>query len=276
MKRSRRRSNKRRRHRRRHNYGAAVANPRRRRRRHAGAAVKHYRRRRRNPISPYSSGGYRRAPNRRRNPGMFDFDELMDVVPAATGGVFAARFALKQAGAWEADKATGVLEPGIKQAIALWIGAHLGGQLIGSMLGDTTKGNVARIAALGYAGDLFARARFFKDSDWMKNNLSLQGPEYTDTDELNGFQSQSALGAYEDAMGNRWMQDGSGNWVLAGMGAEPNVVDINGTLYQLSGMGLDSRPGSGADLAGFQSTSALGFHRGRSSRDSSFGYSTGD
>lgn len=270
-----------RRKRRRHNYGAAVANPprRRRRRRHhaSGAARTYYRRshrRRRNPsgISPYSSGSYRRRPN----PGMFDFDELMDTVPAATGGVVLARWGLKQAGAFEPEK-DGTLVPGVKHAIAIWLAAHLGGQLVGSLLGDASKGSVARIAALGFGGDLFLRARFARDSEWVKNNLSLQGPEYGDEAELNGFQAQSALGAvYTDAVGNQWTQDGSGNWVPAGVMGE--LVEHNGNLYQvLNGMGLDSQPGSGALLAGFQAQSALGgMRRARSSHQSSFGYATGD
>jgi hypothetical protein len=278
----RKRSSRRPRRRRRHNYGAAMENPRRRkRRRHANPARSYYkrrrshsRRRRRNPgISPYSSGGYRRSPN----PGMFDVDELMSVVPAATGGVVMARWGLKQAGAFEAEK-DGTLVPGLKHAAAIWIAAHLGGQMLGSLLGDASKGNVARIAALGYGGDLFLRTRFMRDNEWLKNNVSLQGPEYGDADELNGFQSQSALGAvFQDAMGNNWTQDGSGNWVLAGTMGAPELVEHNGTLYQvLSGMGLDSQPGSGSRLAGFQAQSSLGMARARSSRDSSFGYSTGD
>jgi hypothetical protein len=147
------------------------------------------------------------------------------------------------------------------------------------LLGDPSKGSIARIAALGFGGDLFLRARFARDSDWVKNNLSLQGPEYSDDAELNGFQSASALGAvYTDAVGNQWTQDGSGNWVPAGVSGVGELVEHNGTLYQvLNGMGLDSMPGSGALLAGFQASSALGgMRRARPSRDSSFGYATGD
>jgi hypothetical protein len=241
-----------RRRRRRRNYGAAAAiNPRRRRRARRAAP-----RRRRNPISPYSSAGYYRRPN----PG-FSFNEVMDTVPAATAGVFAGRFALKQAGAWEPGTG-GVLEPGLKQALALWAAAEFGGELVDSMFGHG-KGQMARIACYGFAGDLFLRAKFMRDSDFVKNNLSLQGiddddygyqeadPDYsTDPAFMSGFQAESALGApsMTDAFGNRFVSTPQG-WQLAGAA-------------------------SGAQLAGFSDRSALGMSRTRPSTSSSFGYSS--
>lgn len=240
------------RRRRRRNYGAAaLVNPRRRRARRSAP-----RRRRRNPISPYSGQGYYRRPN----PG-FSFNEVMDVVPAATAGVMAGRFALKQAGAFEPGTG-GVLEPGIKHALALWAAAEFGGELVDSMFGHG-KGQMARIACYGFAGDLFLRTKFMRDSEFVKNNLSLQGmgddygyeeadPDYeTDPAFISGFQSQSALGAPDmvDAFGNRFVSTPQG-WQLAGSG-------------------------SGAQLAGFSDRSALGMSRStRPSTTSSFGYSS--
>jgi hypothetical protein len=237
----RRRSHKRRRR----NYGAAAANPRRRR---------HHRRgRRRNPTTPYSAGGYRRTPN----PGMFTFDDLIHIVPSGTLGVWGARFALKQSGSFGK-------EPGVWQAVALWIGAHLTGSIVGSMFGHD-KGMIAKIGALSYGGDMFARTRLFQGSDWIEKNLSLagddDGTEDYEDQMIEGFQDQSALG-------------NDGGWALSGMGAAGDLVrDQQGNLYQLSGgMGLDSGPGSGSRLAGFQTQSALGGMRANPNAHTSFGY----
>lgn len=260
--RRRRRSNRRRRR----NYGAAVSNPRRRRRRrNYGAAAanprrranrRHRRGRRRNPATPYSAGGYRRTPN----PGIFSFGDLFHIVPAGTAGIWGARFALKQSGAF------GPEGPGVWQAIAIWLGAHLTGSLMGSVFG-TDKGYIAKIGALSYGGDLFARTRLFGKSAWVNEYISLAGEddesaEY-DPSMIEGFQDQSALGA------------GDRGWALSGMGASGDLVrDESGNLYQLSGgMGLDSGPGSGSRLAGFQQQSALGGYRANPNSSSSFGYS---
>jgi|SRR5690349_282898 len=266
--------------RRRRNYGAAAAtaNPRRRRRRRSyGAAAPRRRRgRRRNPVSPYSSTGYRREPN---PAGMFGLGQLVDIVPAGTAGVMGARFALRQV----APMAPGE-KPGIWQAVALYLGAHATGAIISHLFRSPSKGLYAKIGALSFGGDLFARTRIFANSEWVRNNLSLAGlgyddeedsTEYYDEGEVNGFQSQSALGEeFTDAGGNTWMATDRG-WALAGVGASGDLVrDDQGNLYQLSGgMGLDSGPGAGSRLAGFQQQSALGAPRAYSNPNSSFGYS---
>ena len=259
--RKRRRSNPRRRRR---NYGAAaLVNPprRRRRRRRYGAAR---RPRRRNPASPYASASYYRRPN---PPQMFDFQDLVETVPAATAGIWAGRWAVRQAGAFEAAQ-DGTLEPGIKHAIAIWLAAAVGGQFIGQLMGSEAKGNAARVAALGYGGDLFLRGRFLRDSDFVRNNLSLQGTEDEPSEtvqlirgadgnlyQLSGFQSQSALGDYTDAAGNTWRSG------------------PNGWEFVSSAPGFSGGPSDGSVLDGFQATSALGSpYYGRSS-GTSFGYS---
>jgi hypothetical protein len=256
-----------RRRRRRRNYGAAATiNPRRRRRRSYGVARRRPAgRRRRNPVSPYASSGYYRRPN----PTFDVMNDATEVLPAATGGVLAARFALRQAGPYEAD-AKGVLEPGLKHAIAIYLAAVVGSQLIDSVLGSG-KGNIAKVSALGFGGDLFLRARFMKDSEFYKNNLSLQGlgmgmdeddAGYYVPDGMEGFQETSALGStMTDAFGNSYVSTPQG-WQLSG--PDDLVVDDAGNVYQLSG-------GGGARLAGFSQSSPLGAPR--ASNESSFGYS---
>lgn len=272
--------------RRRRNYGAAAtANPRRRRRstrrRSYGVAHRRRRGRRRNPVSPYASGGYRRTPNP-LSVGSFGsaLHQLMEVVPAGTAGILGARFALKQSGAWAPDKA-GVLQPGIWQALALWLGATVTGAVVSTVFRSPSKGLYAKIAGLSFAGDLFLRQRFLRDSKMFTENFSLAGMgddedpenEYSDEGLIDGFQDQSALGEmWTDDQGNTWQNRG-GQWALAGMGAGGDLVQgPDGTLYQLSGMGLDSRAGDGSVLAGFQSQSALGVARARHNPNSSFGY----
>jgi hypothetical protein len=211
---------------------------------------------------------------------MFDFDNLVDTLPAATGGVFAARYATKMAGDFEDGK------PGIKHAIAIWIAAQFGGKMLGDLLGSSAKGEYARIAALGFGGDLFARTRFLEKNEWVQKNLSLAGVDadavydYSEGADLNGFQSGSQLGdSFVDAVGNRYVQTAQG-WALAGVGAEL-VQDDAGNVYALEGgdsgsyrypadydaVMEDSRYG----VSGFQSGSQLGFAR-RSRGSSSFGY----
>ena len=265
--RRRRRSSKRRRR----NYGAAAAiNPRRRRRsskrrrrrNYGAAAAINPRRRRRNPISPYSSAGYYRRPN----PMSFSMDELTEVVPAATAGIIAVQFALKQSGAWEPDD-KGVLVPGIKQAVAAYLGAMLGGQLVGSLFGGDDKGRMARIAALGYAGNIFLTRRFMKDSDLIRENLSLQGADdeaeyYVEDNGVSGFQQRSVLGeTMVDAFGNAYEATPEGWARLEGVNGD-YVVGQDGNVYSLAG--------GGARLAGFSTASPLA--GARPSSDSGFGY----
>lgn len=199
----------------------------------------------------------------------------MTVVPAGTLGITAARFALKQSGTWPNA------EPGIQQAIALFLAAQLSGVLIGTVFRNGRQGDIAKIAALSYAGDLFLRMRVLKNSQMYQNNFSLAGMgddddspgEYDDTGLVSGFQNASVLGEeFEDAAGDAY-RSGDRGWALAGMG-------------------LDSPPGSGARLAGgmgapqlmvgndgtvyqlggFQNQSALGAMPARSNTASSFGY----
>jgi hypothetical protein len=237
-------------------YGSA-SNPRRRRRRSS--------RRRRNPgstmpgqaiRSSYSSRGYRQ-----RNPGL-NFDSAIDIIPAATAGVIAARWAVKLAGELPDDK------PGIAHAIAVYLAAVFGGDLIGSLLGSSTKANYAMIGALGFGGDLFTRKVFLSESDWAKENLYLgEADEDEDEDEdedvdLSGFTDQSALGnpagqQYVDEHGRKWMQSGTGQWMLLSgpespAGGDDYAVQADPSTY-----------------AGFADQSALGRRRGGRS---SFGY----
>lgn len=284
--RAKRRSSKKRTHtkRRRRNYGsAAVARSANKKRRSGG-------RRRRNPSvsSTYGGGGYRRS-----NP--LGLEHLMDTIPSATAGVWAARWAVKMAGPME-DKG----QPGIKHALAIWLASHLGSSLIGTVFGSSAKGEFARIAALGFGGDLFLRKRFLTENEFVQKNLYLEGvdaddvPDYSEHVDLNGFQQQSALGdSFTDAAGNTYVQTEQG-WALAGMGE--TFVGPDGTVYSLEGgmgtqayqyprnydalmqksaMGVGPDPAYGATgsaVAGFQNRSALGLPPRRASEGSSFGY----
>lgn len=273
------------RRRRRRNYGAATVarSANKRRRRHTGG------RRRRNPsvASVYSSGGYRRS-----NPFGFNLSSITDTLPAATVGIWAARWAVKMAGPMENG------EPGIKHALACWLASSVGSGIIASVFGSHAKGEYARITALGFGGDLFARKRFLKGNKFVTDNLYLEGvddvPDYSEGADLNGFQQQSALGdSFTDAAGNTYVQTEQG-WALAGMGE--TFVGPDGTVYALEGgmgtqqfqypanydalmqgsqMGINADPAygySGSAVAGFQQTSALGFARRNPSSESGFGY----
>lgn len=237
-------------------YGRA-ANP---RRRH------HRRRRRRNPSSsasspvarsPYASVSYYRSPNRRRRGGGrrrnpdFSFNDLMRDVPAATAGVFMARWALKQSGEWE-PASDGTLEPGLKQALAIWLAAHVGSDLLGNVFGSPEKARIAQIAALGYGGDLFLLRRFMRDSQFVQQNLSLQGMEATSAI------GQLGADTYTDGQGNTWVATAQG-WQLAGADDQPVYVLTQGD----------------ADMSGMEAYSALGGRgrrRGARAGNSSFGY----
>jgi hypothetical protein len=204
------------------------------------------------------------------------FNDLFRTIPAATAGVMASRFALKQAGAFE-PASDGVLEPGIKHAAAVLVAAELGGRLLGMFMGSGA-GDAARIAALGFGGDLFLRTRFMRNSALVKDHLSLQGMGaegelYVDSQgnvfQLGGFQNESALGdTYVDSQGNVFEVGADGNWALQGLGDAGDFVrTADGQLYQLSG-----GPSSGTVLDGFQNSSALGMPPAAPSNGSSFGY----
>jgi len=259
------------------------AKTKRRRRRNYGAAAKPAaRRRRRNPAP---APARRRSSARRKNPSAFDLDAITDTVPAATGGIWAARWATKMAGPFEPDSA-GVLEPGIKHAIAIAIAASFGGDLIGDLLGSAQKGEYARISALGWGGDLFARMRFFRDSQFVNEQFFLgevdadyyDGDEDDDGGEVDGFAAQSPLGAvntYTDATGQQWRFVPDRGWEpLSGVGAQ-FVSDDQGNVYQLDGaypQNYARQMTAGVSgLSGFQATSALGA-TGQPSESNSFGY----
>lgn len=272
--------------RRRRNYGAAASNPKRKRRRNPGTAM----------------APRRRSNTRRKNPGVFDFDNVIDTVPAATGGVWLGRWATKMAGSFTPD-AQGVLEPGFKHAIAIWLAASVGGDVIGNMLGSAQKGEYARIACLGYGGDLFMRLRFMRDSEFVERNLSLAGlgaedPDDVydyddDDDDLDGFSDDSPLGnvnTYTDAVGNEYAMTARG-WKLAGdLGQDDLMVGPDGTLYQMDGVGgLQGVGTMGAgtyqypadyagvmedsrQVGGFSNQSAIGMAPVRPDSNNSFGY----
>lgn len=275
---------KRSRRRRRNPSPPAQANPRRRRRRNShrsyGAArrapARRHHRRRRNPISPYASGGYRRSPNPFGLSSVSGaFSEIMTIVPAGTIGITAARFGVKASGEWSKD-GKGVLEPGFSQALAIFLAAHVGGALVSTLFRNPAQGNIAKIAALSYGGDLFARMRFFKDSDFYKNNFSLAGlgedEEYEDAGLVDGFQDTSVLGEeFEDSSGDAY-RSGDRGWALAGMGLDSPP----GSGARLAGMGspqlMVGNDGTVYQLSGFQNSSALGAHPARANMSSSFGY----
>ena len=242
----------------------------RKRRRNTGAAASNpsKRRRRRNPGT--AAAPRRRSNARRKNPGIFDTDSLMDTLPSATGGVLMSRWAVKQAGDFElvGPKGAEYLAPSWKHALAILVAASYGGELIGNVLGSAQKGEYARIAALGYGGDLFYRTRFARDSEWSQNNLNLDGlgedEEVIFVDEdgnqvdaegnLMGFEATSPLGEY--------------------------VSDEAGNVYQLDGgdMGADYPANyrnitNAAAMGGFEATSPLGMAPADAGSNS-FGYSS--
>lgn len=269
---------------RRRNYGAAQANPPKRRRR------------RRNPLPARrrSSGGGRRIANPSRP---FDLDQIMEVLPAATGGVWLGRWATKLAGDFEPND-KGIPEPGFKHAIAIALAASVGGDMVGNLMGSSAAGERAYIACLGYGGDLFLRRRFFRDSEFVEKNLNLSGIGNPDDDDeyeyvydyedpgadtVSGFSQTSPLGnvnSYTDAVGNRYVMTNRG-WQLAGVGQSQSdyVVGPDGTLYQLSGgVGAGTYPPDyanvmeAAGVGGFASQSRLGMAPARNSEGNSFGY----
>lgn len=247
------------------------ANPRRRRRRTYGSSSRrrntaptpNRRRRRRNPSSSPASSAYSAGGYRRKNPDLFDMDALTDTLPAATLGVWAARFSGKFAGPFEVVEANKPAVPTFKHAIAIILGAKFGSQIVGNMLGSG-KEQIAYAAALGFAGDLFARRRFFEDSAWVKSNLLLAGVDaeadegeydpsaeadyYTDP-ELSGFEESSELGQTPQA--------------------GQLIVGPDGQLYQLQGVAPDPADYPGG-VAGFEQHSELGY--AQPSSDSGFGY----
>jgi hypothetical protein len=244
------------------------SNPKRRRRHMRGAAASSHRRRRssrrrRNPQATAAvvKAAYQPRNYRRQNPQTLaqDMNGLMEVLPAATGGVLAARWAVQQAGEFKANE-KGVAEPGFSHALAIYLAARFGGQMIGSLLGDPHKGTIAAISALGFGGDMFLRLRFMRDNETFKKNFSLAGYDddaYVD----NQDEPYADMGAYQDAVGNTWVRTASG-WQLSG------YHDSATEPQRLAGFQSQSA------LGGFQNQSALG-GGAVSNRRSSFGYARG-
>ena len=231
-------------------YGAATRtqNRRKRRRRNLPAA---------GTRGAYSAGGYRRRPN----PTFFNLDDLMEIAPAGTMGIWAARWAVKMAGPVEDEG------PEFAHAVAILLASGIGSGIVGQILGDARKAEYAKIAALSWGGDLFARKRFFKDAEWVQENLYLDGG-------MGAFTDQSAIGqpeAYTDEMGNRWIYTSEGY-----VRAEDLVEGPNGEFYVMEGgMGANQLPSGGikpdpatTGVGAFTDVSAIGRTRGRSS----FGY----
>jgi hypothetical protein len=240
----RRKSNKRR------AYGrAAAAAP--KRRRNPSRTRRRSPKRRRNPAMPgnsaYSAAGYRQS-----NPNMFDIDRVMDVTPAATAGVWAARWALKMAGPFENATAGKAQRPGFKHAIAIVIASNVVQGIADSVLG-AGKGAFAEIGALAFGGDVFARTTLFDDSKWVTDNLYLGDSDDSNDDEdlegaFDGFEQESALGEPQYAVGP------------------------DGTLYEMSGADAMPDPAYQRTLSGFETQSALGAWGGLPSAANSFGY----
>lgn len=268
--------------RRRHNPSSSA--PRRRRRKNPSAFTQaayaghprevNRRRRRRH----YYGSRRRRNPShsgmRRRNPSL-GFDQLIETVPAATLGIQAMRFATNMAGPYEAPSAQSPGGPGLAHAIAWWIAALFGGEMIGSLLGSPTKGHYATIAGLGWAGDQFLWKRLVPTTEaspqglraWAHNNMFLgdEGGYY-----MGGFTETSPIGAteYIDAMGNRYVSTPEG-WGMAGDGQLYQGAD--GQLYLGEGYEYPADYVEILDgVSGFQATSPIGGSMRRG--NSTFGY----
>lgn len=273
----------------------AIVNPRRKRRRQPEAAKnprrRRYpaqaaprRRRRRNPDGIADLAGRRRYRRRtyRRNPDGItrgDFGAVMEVLPAATAGVIGSRWAVKMAGEMEGGK------PTFAHALAIWLAAVWGSPLIGNLFGDSAKGKMAGIAALGWGGDLFVRKHWLEDSDFGKENLYLGDEESSDeelTDEelamLEGLTEGSAIGAFGRRQPSR-----ARAW-LSGLGKEPSYYQTpDGQIVQLADYAASQFSPehqqilADAGYAGLTEGSAIaGFgdfgRRRRSDAKSSFGY----
>ena len=235
--------------------------------------------RKRNPTtstaskSAYSStsGGYFRRPN----PSMFDMETYTRTLPAATAGIWFARWAVNLAGPFEPD-AQGVPVPGFKHAIAIMVATEFGGKMVGQLLGGRREIDMAQIAAIGYGGDLFLRKRILRNSVWVQENISLEGDE-----EWEGTETGDELGAdtYTDPAGNKYVRTGSG-WQLSDWqfgqpdevpsDAEPGdiVQTPSGDIFEVMADGnMLSRPDLATELAvptddlpmdGFEESSPLG------------------
>jgi hypothetical protein len=218
------------------------------------------RRRRTSPAvrKSYSSGGYRK---RVSNPGLFDFDSYMKIIPPATLGNVAGRFAVKLGGPMENG------QPGFAHFIAGILGINLGSNMVGKVFRDSRAEDYAYASGVGYLGELFLRKRFLADSPWYTGNISLEG---------DGASVQS-YDQYMDGVGDHYDQgdviqlpDGKVVQVLAGMG-QSDFTTAQGQRWvqtpqgwQMSGpqqydrrMEQPAQGLPGGTFAGFQSDSNL-------------------
>ena len=183
------------------------------------------RKRRRNVPQPGTRRAYASTGYRKKNPDVFSLEQITEIAPAGAGGIFFARWAVKAAGEMEDG------EPGFEHAIAIMLAANIGGNIIGQILGDSRKADYARISALGWGGDLFLRKRFLKDSDWMNENLYLDGYDDDDDEEdddvgrTGAFTDTSALGNLQirqDNMGNKFVLTQGGYLPVENLVQGPN------------------------------------------------------
>jgi hypothetical protein len=221
----------------------------------------------------------RRSTRRTSNPtwkGLMSFDRYMKILPPAGLGNVAGRLAVKQAGPFVNG------EPGMKHAIAGAVGVALGSNLIGTAFRDARAAEYAYASGLGYLMELFMRKRFFKDSPWYQDNVSLEGDSRFDQ-RMDGCQQQNPCGKAGEVY---HMPNGEVHQILAGVGqqsfrtADGKQWQQTATGWQMAGPNaardylLEEPTASlpGGSLRGFQANSQLGTsdaaYRGRSS----FGY----
>ncbi|MFW5921025.1 MAG: hypothetical protein ACOCUS_04240 [Polyangiales bacterium] len=205
-----------------------------------------------------TSGSASRKPRRRRNPArrnprdIMDFQYSMDMLPAATLGVVGARWAVQQAGEFEGG------QPGIPHAIWLYLMSRIGGNMVGNVFGDESRGDAFEIAALGFAGDLFLRYNFFTEPDsWYQRNVFLGDGGRRGKGRSPYGRMMSGVGngrtQYTDARGRRYVRTPHG-WRLAGTGNNKQLPPggTRQTAAGLSGFSMRSQ------LGGFSMRSQLG------------------
>jgi hypothetical protein len=201
---------------------------------------------------------------------LMDLDRYVKIIPPAAIGNSIGRFAVKQAGAFDANG-----EPGFKHAIAGILGVALGSNLVGNIMRDTRAAEYAYASGLGYLGELFLRKRFLKDSAWYQDNISLAGDDdgysapvfdnYMDGHQTHDLGAElAALGqqSFTTADGNQWVQTATG-WQMAGISSSPEAAAL--------AMPTPTLPGGA--LRGFQNNSQLsGGDNYGASASTSFGY----
>lgn len=206
-------------------------------------------------VSPYSSGGYYRRPNKAKsNPSALDMETWTRVLPAGVAGIWVTRWAVAMAGPFEPD-ATGQPVPGFKHFVAGILAVEVGGRIVGDILGARRETDIAQIAGISYIGDLFLRKRVLRDSPWVQKNISLEGHGQNGALPAN---ANGGLGSdkFTDAAGNQYTRTSEGwqlaNWQYSAAlgqpggeqvqippGAKPGDVirTPSGAHYQLNGDG---------------------------------------